>query len=136
VCFHGQSCSLVLSTLHNRFREAQEQAEMAKIRSEKPKIQQKFADLKRGLSVFTNEEWIGIPEVGNLTKKKRRREERTYVVPDSILVGERGMREFENSLDPRQQQIRSVPWPSRFNTFISDSLSRLEDLAAYSVICP
>ena len=132
MCFHGQSCSLILSTLHNRFREAQEQAEMAKIRSEKPKIQQKFANLKRGLSVFTDEEWIGIPEVGNLTKKKRRRKEHTYVVPDSILVGERGMTEFENSLNPRQQQVSA----SRFNTFISDSLSRLEDLAAYSLICP
>ena len=52
MCFHGQSCSLVLSTLYNHFREAQEQAEMAKICAEKPKIQQKFADLKRGLSFF------------------------------------------------------------------------------------
>jgi pre-mRNA-processing factor 6 len=72
------------------------------------------------LSAVTDEEWIGIPEVGNLTRKKRRREERTYVVPDS----ERGQTEFENSLDPRQQQVSLF----KLNTFITDSPSRLEDL--------
>jgi pre-mRNA-processing factor 6 len=71
------------------FREAREQAELAKHRAERSKIQQQFADLKRGLSVVTDEEWEGIPEVGNLTRKKRR-EERSYVVPDSVIVGDRG----------------------------------------------
>jgi pre-mRNA-processing factor 6 len=49
-------------------REAQEQAELAKHRPERPKIQQQFADLKRGLSSFTDEEWENIPEVGNSTR--------------------------------------------------------------------
>lgn len=49
-------------------REAQEQAELAKHRAERPKIQQQFADLKRGLSSFTDEEWENIPEVGNSTR--------------------------------------------------------------------
>lgn len=86
-------------------REAQEQIELAKHRAERPKIQQQFADLKRGLSSVTDEEWENIPEVGNLTRKKRRREERSYAVPDSILVGDRGRGEYENSLDERQQQV-------------------------------
>jgi pre-mRNA-processing factor 6 len=93
---------LIMPTL---FREAREQAEVAKLRAERPKIQYQFADLKRGLSAVTYEEWDGIPEVGNLTRKKRRRKERTYVVPDSIIVGDRTKTEFENSLDPRQQQV-------------------------------
>ena len=38
-------------------REAQEQAELAKHRAERPKIQQQFGDLKRGLSSVTDEEW-------------------------------------------------------------------------------
>lgn len=88
-----------------RRREAQEQQELAKHRAERPKIQQQFADLKRGLSAVTDEEWENIPEVGNLTRKKRRREERTYVVPDSVLVGDRNKNEYENSLDTRQQQV-------------------------------
>ncbi|KAF8151308.1 PRP1 splicing factor, N-terminal-domain-containing protein [Crassisporium funariophilum] len=85
-------------------REAQEQEELMKHRAERPKIQQQFADLKRGLSAVTDEEWENIPEVGNLTRKKRRREERSYVVPDSVIVGDRGKGEYENALDPRQQE--------------------------------
>ncbi|KDR68393.1 hypothetical protein GALMADRAFT_78691 [Galerina marginata CBS 339.88] len=93
-------------------REAQEQAELAKHRAERPKIQQQFADLKRGLSAVTDEEWESIPEVGNLTRKKRRREERTYVVPDSVLVGDRSKGEYESSLDVRQQQAGGFETPA------------------------
>jgi hypothetical protein len=50
-------------------REAHENAELAKHHAERPKIQQQFADLKRGLAVVTDEEWESIPEVGDLTWK-------------------------------------------------------------------
>ncbi|KIY47069.1 hypothetical protein FISHEDRAFT_46114 [Fistulina hepatica ATCC 64428] len=93
-------------------REVQEQLELAKHRAERPKIQQQFADLKRGLSAVTDEEWENIPEVGNLTRKKRRREERTYVVSDSIIVGDRSKNEYENSLDPAQQQNGGFETPA------------------------
>lgn len=86
-------------------REAREQQELAKHRAERPKIQQQFADLKRGLAAVSDTEWENIPEVGNLTRKKRRREERSYVVPDSVIVGDRAKGEFENALDPRQQEV-------------------------------
>lgn len=79
---------------------------MAKHRAERPKIQQQFADLKRGLSSVTDEEWDNIPEVGNLTRKKRKKDERSFVVPDSVLVGDRSKNEYENSLDPMQQDVR------------------------------
>jgi pre-mRNA-processing factor 6 len=102
---------------------------MAKVRAERPKIQQQFADLKRGLSAVTDAEWESLPEVGNLTRKKRRREERTYVVPDSILVGDRGRTEIENSLDSRQQQVSL----SKSNTFIAKSPSRLGDLIPHPI---
>jgi pre-mRNA-processing factor 6 len=80
---------------------------LAKHRTERPKIQQQFADLKRGLSVVTDEEWDNIPEVGNLTRKKRRRDERSFVVPDSVIVGDRSKSEYENALDPMQQEVSS-----------------------------
>ena len=80
-------------------REARENAELAHHRAERPKIQQQFADLKRGLSVVTDQEWENIPEVGNLTRKKRRKDERSFVVPDSVIVGDRAKTEYENSLD-------------------------------------
>ncbi|KAJ7507503.1 PRP1 splicing factor, N-terminal-domain-containing protein [Mycena galericulata] len=93
-------------------REAQEQIETAKHRAERPKIQQQFADLKRGLSAVTDEEWENIPEVGNLTRKKRRKAERSFAVPDSVLVGDRSKTEYENSLDDRQQQNGGFETPA------------------------
>lgn len=98
------------------FREARENAELAKHRAERPKIQQQFADLKRGLSVVTDQEWESIPEVGNLTRKKRRKDERTFVVPDSIIVGDRSKTEYENSLDTRQQQANGFETPADTGT--------------------
>jgi len=98
--------ALYLTT--NVFREAREQEELQKHRAERPKIQQQFADLKRGLSAVSDAEWESIPEVGNLTRKKRRKEERTYAVPDSVLVGDRTKNEYENALDDKQQQVREV----------------------------
>ncbi|KZP07498.1 hypothetical protein FIBSPDRAFT_875426 [Athelia psychrophila] len=95
-------------------REAREKVEMDRHRAERPKIQQQFADLKRGLSAVTDEEWESIPEVGNLTRKKRRREERSFVVPDSVLVGDRGKVEYENALDARQQEVGGFETETNF----------------------
>lgn len=97
-------------------REALENAELAKHRAERPKIQQQFADLKRGLAVVTDEEWENIPEVGNLTRKKRKRDERSFVVPDSIIVGDRSKAEYENSLDGRQQAAGGFETPADSGT--------------------
>ena len=96
---------LKLTGLLDLFREARENEELAKHRAERPKIQQQFADLKRGLAQVTDEEWEGIPEVGNLTRKKRKRDERSFVVPDSVIVGDRSKTEYENALDARQQSV-------------------------------
>ncbi|KAI0927016.1 hypothetical protein AcW1_007622 [Taiwanofungus camphoratus] len=97
-------------------REALENAELAKHRAERPKIQQQFADLKRGLAVVTDEEWENIPEVGNLTRKKRKRDERSFVVPDSVIVGDRSKTEYENSLDARQQAAGGFETPADSGT--------------------
>jgi pre-mRNA-processing factor 6 len=92
-------------------REARENEELAKHRAERPKIQQQFADLKRGLSVVTDEEWESIPEVGNLTRKKRKKDERSFVVSDSVLVGDRLRGQYENSLDSQEQAVsRALKW--------------------------
>jgi hypothetical protein len=50
----------------------------------------RFADLKRGLEAVTNSEWENLPEVGNLTQKKLKRNprfERDYAMPDSVTLG-------------------------------------------------
>jgi len=86
------------------FREARELAEQKAARAQRPKIQTQFTDLKRGLSAVTDEEWENLPEVNNLTKRPKVRESRSYVVPDSVLVGDRSKVEYESSLDMRQQK--------------------------------
>ncbi|KAI1773576.1 pre-mRNA splicing factor [Hypoxylon cercidicola] len=71
-------------------REAREKAEQEEYELKNPKIQQQFADLKRGLESVTEEEWAALPEVGDLTGKNRRskqaRQERFYAVPDSVIA--------------------------------------------------
>ncbi|KAG8743588.1 hypothetical protein FRC10_011735 [Ceratobasidium sp. 414] len=85
-------------------REAREKQEHEEFRASRPKLQAQFADLKRGLAAVTDTEWESLPEVGNLTGKKRKRDPRMYAVPDSVLVGDRDKLEYENSLDTRQQE--------------------------------
>ncbi|KAH7885649.1 PRP1 splicing factor, N-terminal-domain-containing protein [Phlebopus sp. FC_14] len=97
-------------------REARENAELAQHRAERPKIQLQFADLKRGLSVVSDQEWENIPEVGNLTRKKRRKDERSFVVPDSIIVGDRAQTEYESSLDANQQRNGGLETPADSGT--------------------
>ncbi|KAH9892353.1 pre-mRNA splicing factor [Xylariomycetidae sp. FL2044] len=71
-------------------REAREQQERDEHELKNPKIQQQFADLKRGLESVSEEEWAALPEVGDLTGKNRRskqaRQQRFYAVPDSVLA--------------------------------------------------
>lgn len=60
--------------------------------------------------MVTDEQWENIPEVGNLTKRRKIRDlGRTYAVPDSVIVGDRDRGGLENSLDVRQQQVRLTP---------------------------
>ncbi|KAF9486850.1 TPR-like protein [Pleurotus eryngii] len=75
-------------------RQARELEELAKYHAEQPKIQQQFSDLKR--------------EVGNLTRHECGQDERSFAVPNSVLVGDRAKGEYENSLDPMQQEVNSL----------------------------
>ncbi|GAA5864054.1 hypothetical protein JCM3774_006365 [Rhodotorula dairenensis] len=82
-------------------REAREKQEAAQLLAERPTIQSQFADLKRGLADMSEDEWYNLPEVSNLIGnrvKKPRLEGRSYVVPDSILVGNRDQNALESSL--------------------------------------
>ena len=107
------SASLCRTPINASHREAREEAELAKHRAERPKLQQQFVDLKRGLAAVTDEEWTNIPEVGNLTRKKRKRDfERSWAVPDSVIVGNRASTEYESSLDA-QQQVSSTRLPCK-----------------------
>ena len=47
--------------------------------------------------------------MGNLTRKKRKKDERSFVVSDSVIVGDRARTEYETSLDSHQQSVRLTP---------------------------
>lgn len=88
-------------------REKREREEEEKARKERPPISEQFLDLKRGLSAVSEEQWTNLPEVANLTGKRRKKMEdrfagRAFVVPDSVLVGARTNNQYESSLDDTQ----------------------------------
>ena len=91
-----------------KIKEAREKEEEEEFRRNNPRISERFSDLKRSLSTVTNSEWENLPEVGNLTGKRRKhnlrelREQRAFVVPDSVIVGSRDKNAVENSLDAQQ----------------------------------
>jgi len=74
-------------------REEREREELQKIRELRPKIQQQFADLKRELAKVSEEEWAAIPDIGDRSIKKQKRQERCVLhllkpVPNSAVLTE------------------------------------------------
>jgi len=81
-------------------REAREKEMQDKLNKERPKIQDQFADLKRGLHSVSAEEWENLPEVGNIAgrgRKKANFKEKFTPVPDSLLP--RAQEEMATTLD-------------------------------------
>ncbi|KAJ3023170.1 Pre-mRNA-processing factor 6 [Thoreauomyces humboldtii] len=96
-------------------REAREREELEKYRKERPKIQQQFADLKRGLAIVSEDEWASIPEVGDLVRKGKRQKkfaDKYSVVPDSVLLGASSQSELTHSLDAKQQLLGGFATPA------------------------
>jgi len=87
-------------------REAVEAEQAAKERANNPKLQTQFADLKRNLSTLDDAAWNSIPEAGNLTGKRRKRNMRleenqngkSYVVSDTVMADAVGRKEMVGEL--------------------------------------
>jgi pre-mRNA-processing factor 6 len=94
-------------------KEAKEKEETERLKAENPTIQERFSDLKRGLADVTDEQWETLPEVGNLTGKRRKltakNDYKSYAVSDSVLIGARDKNGMVSSLDP------TVSAPSLFH---------------------
>lgn len=87
-----------LAQRRRRQREAQEKKQEDLVRAEGTKIQRNFAEAKRALANVTDEEWTALPEVGDLTKRKRRKEprrERFYAVSDTFLMSAQKQTQYE-----------------------------------------
>ncbi|CAK9294731.1 unnamed protein product [Gordionus sp. m RMFG-2023] len=102
-------------------REAKFKREIEKFRQERPKIQQQFSDLKRQLSLVSEEAWSDIPEVGDARNKRKRnpRAEIYTPVPDTVIGGPGGSGTSANpntTLDPLQQRYGgfTTPFPGSY----------------------
>ncbi|GAC98783.1 hypothetical protein PHSY_006378 [Pseudozyma hubeiensis SY62] len=94
-----------------KFREAREKEEREKARAEKPQISSQFADLKKGLSSVTEDQWASLTESGSVTGKKRKaaakreaRNTRSFAISDTILTGNRDRNAVESALSTDQMQ--------------------------------
>ncbi len=70
-------------------REKRLKEEVEKYRKENPKITEQFADLKRKLYEVSEEEWEGIPDIGDHSIKGKRSRNMHTPAPDSLLSGAR-----------------------------------------------
>ena len=68
-------------------REKRERQEYDEFRKENPLIKEMFSDLKRDLAKVSEDEWRGIPEIGDYTIKRRKRFENFSANSDSMLAG-------------------------------------------------
>lgn len=93
-------------------REAIEAEQTAKERALNPKLDARFADLKRGLTAVSDAEWESLPEVGDLTRKRRKANLRlaengsgkSYAVSDTILAGNAASNQVMGELDQKQME--------------------------------
>nr|WJH19485.1 U5 snRNP-associated 102 kDa protein (U5-102 kDa protein) [Euglena gracilis] len=92
-----------------RQREAREQAETEKYRSVRPKIQQLFSDLKKGLAGVSKDEWASIPDMGDYSIKRKKQEIWTPI-PDSVLGGTVSAG-HASTLDSKQQTWGGMATP-------------------------
>jgi pre-mRNA-processing factor 6 len=91
-------------------REAVEAEHLAKERALNPKLDARFADLKRGLTAVSDSEWENLPEVGDLTRKRRKQNLRlaengsgkSYAISDTILASAAGQNKVMGELDEQQ----------------------------------
>ena len=91
-------------------REEREQQEMERLRKEKPRIQQQFTALKRGLAQVTPEEWSAIPDIGDVrAKKQQKRQEKFTPLSDAILAKAHQNAQYATSIDTRDGMMSSYP---------------------------
>ncbi|KAF9206315.1 hypothetical protein BGZ49_002663 [Haplosporangium sp. Z 27] len=98
-------------------REAREKEMKEQLNKERPKIQDQFADLKRGLNTVTTEEWENLPEVGNIAGKNRKKanlREKFAPAPDSLLP--RAQEEMATTLDMQPNGL-VTPAPGTMTNF-------------------
>ncbi|KAJ0961004.1 hypothetical protein J5N97_001039 [Dioscorea zingiberensis] len=87
--------------------------EMDKYLASNPIINQQFLHLKRDLKNMTPEQWDSIPEVGNYSRRNKRKRFKSFVpVPDTLLERARQERALLASLDPKSLAAGGTETPA------------------------
>jgi pre-mRNA-processing factor 6 len=104
----------MMDSRRKRSREQQLALEKKRAKSERPRIADQFADLKRELSTVSAEQWDAIPEVGDhsLKLKQSRKRETFMPVPDSLIEAAQrattGGAALVQSLDPASAEASGM----------------------------
>jgi len=87
--------------------------QLSQFRSQRPKLQHQFTDLKRDLAHVTEAEWDELPEPGEHRKHSaaEKRNERYIPAPDSLLAKAQAEQEVVHSLDDRQMKTGGMETP-------------------------
>lgn len=104
----------IMDSRRKRSREQQMLLEKKRAKSERPRIADQFADLKRELGSVSAEQWDAIPEVGDhsLKLKQSRKKETFMPVPDSLIEAAQrattGGAAMVQSVDPSSIEASSL----------------------------
>lgn len=66
----------MMEARRSRAREVRRNAELSKMRQERPKIQATFSDLKNELKNVSEDEWAAIPDIGDNSLRYKTKEQR------------------------------------------------------------
>ncbi|CAD1808062.1 PRP1 splicing factor, N-terminal family protein [Candida parapsilosis] len=91
----------IFKEIENRLKSRRKQHKVVKVPTDvELDKKSQFSDLKRDLTSLTEEEWLSLPEAGDMTRKNKRsrileqQSQRFYTAPDSILA--KGARMWSN----------------------------------------
>ncbi|KAI5954466.1 prp1 [Candida jiufengensis] len=87
-----------------------------------------FSDLKRDLKSLTEDDWLSLPEAGDMTRKNKRQRildqqsQRLYAVPDQILAGNNGSFGFTRTLNTSNNKNNALS--AQLDSFLPSSLRK------------
>ena len=94
-----------MDSRRKRRREELLQRELEEYRKSRPKIQQKFADLKPELANITYDEWNSIPDIGDYSLRYKAKQQTFTPAPDTLLERARQENQYAAVLDEQQQRF-------------------------------
>ncbi|GAY44804.1 hypothetical protein CUMW_084660 [Citrus unshiu] len=96
-----ESIDKLMDSRRKSRREARLEEEIKNYRYKNPTIREEFADLKGKLSTVKAKEWERIPEIGDYSRRNKRKRFDSFVpVPDSLLQKARQEQQHVIALDP------------------------------------